>query len=229
MGKILSNTHNYKGKPFPDNSQNSSTGIVGLNDIPDLGGSTDRTTPIWLAYGSAHYFAGITGNEMKSFLYLNRPGPELEQGPYMEVEWKHSDKPPFVPTYIYHPKINERYRVLQFTNFDGLLLPSEFILECFTRNGEMTNPPFIAIHGFLTGISSPSSMKSFRPKTDGRTYTEDRRFPGTQPATYVNTGKDWFSTNSPSWQALSKMYNPNAGAIVWPRHDPKIKGVAWPP
>ena len=212
----------------PSSSQNSSTGIVGANGIPDLGGSTDRTTPIWLAYGAAHYFRGITGNKMKSFLYLNRPGPELEQGPYMEVEWKRSDSPPFVPTYIYHPKINERYRVLQFTNSDGLLLPSEFILECFVRNGGMTNPPFISMHGFLTGFSRPASIQNFRPKTDGRTYTEDRRFPGSQPATYVNTSKDWFSTNSPQWRALSKMYSPKAGDIVWPRNDPKINGVVWP-
>jgi hypothetical protein len=212
----------------PSSSQNSSTGIVDANDIPDLGGSTDRTTPIWLAYGAAHYFRGITGNKMKSFLYLNRPGPELEQGPYMEVEWKRSDSPPFVPTYIYHPKISERYRVLQFTNSGGLLLPSEFILECFVRNGGMTNPPFISMHGFLTGFSRPASIQNFRPKTDGRTYTEDRRFPGSQPATYVNTSKDWFSTNSPQWRALSKMYSPKAGDIVWPRNDPKINGVVWP-
>ena len=226
------NTFSYmqlQRETIPSNSQNSSTGIVGLNDIPDLGGSTDQTTPIWLAYCSAHYFAGITGNKMKSFLYLNRPGPELGQGPYMEVEWKHSDKPPFVPTYIYHPKINERYRVLQFTNFNGLMLPSEFILECFDRNLGMTSQPFISMHGVLTGISRPSIIiKKFRPMTDGRTYTEDRRFPGKQPATYVNTSKDWLSTNSTQWQTLAKMYDPTAGAIVWPRNDPKISGVVWP-
>jgi hypothetical protein len=165
---------------------------------------------------------------MKSFLYLNRPGPELEQGPFMDVEWKRSDSPPFVPTYIYHPIIKERYRVLQFTNFNGLKLPSEFFLECFDRNLGMTSQPFISMHGVLTGISSPSINQKFRPNTDGHTYTEDRRFPGKQPATYVNTSNDWFSTNSPQWQALAKMYDPSAGAIVWPRNNPKISGVAWP-
>jgi hypothetical protein len=210
-------------------SQNSSIGIVEANDIPDLGGSTDQVTPVWLAYGAAHYFEGITGNKVKSFFFVNRPSPELEQGPYMEVEWKHSENPPFVPTYIYFQKLNYRYQVLQFTNFDRLSVPSEFLQEYFGIGHDMTNAPIISMHGFLTKISKPSTIQNFRPKTDGRTYTEDRRFPGGEPATYVNDSKDWFSTNSPQWKALLKMYNPKAGALVWPRNYPTPGTLIWPP
>jgi len=58
-----------------------------------------------------------------------------------------------------------------------------------------------------------------------RTYTEDERFSGNGSAFYVNTSKGWFATNSPQWRTLSKMYNPKAGGLVWPRKDPKIDGV----
>lgn len=213
----------FQKSAVPDRN-NSSTGIVEANDIPDLGGSTDQTTPVWLAYGAAHYFEGITGNRLKSFFFVNRPGPELEQGPYMDAEWKLSAKPPSVPAYIYFPKLNYRYRVLQFTNFDGLSVPGEFLLEYFGPGRELTNLPVVSMHGFLTKISKLNARQDFRPKLDGRTYTEDRRFAG-NAANYINTSADWFSTNSPQWQALSKMYNPKAGGLVWPRNH---RGITWP-
>ena len=215
----------FQRNTSPKNSQNSSSGIVEANDIPDLGGSTDQVTPIWLAYGAARYFEGIAGKEVKSFFFVNRPGPELEQGPYMEVEWKRSENPPFVPSYIYFQKLNYRYRVLQFTNFDGLTVPSEFLQEYFGIGRGMTNEPVISMHGFLTKMSQPSTIQNFRPKIDGHTYTEDRRFPGSERALYVNGSEDWFSTNSLQWKALLKMYSPKAGGLVWPRNHP---GMTWP-
>lgn len=198
------NVYRYTKFQETGNTQNSSVGIVGTNNIPDLGGSTDWVTPIWLAYGAGRYFDGITGNKVKSFFFVNRPTPELEQGPYMEVEWKRSEKPPFVPAYIYNEKLNERYQVLQFTNFGGLFVPSEFLLEYFGPGSKMTNQPVISMHGFLTKISKPAKIQDFRPKLDGRAYIEDRRLPDGATAQYLNTNQDWLSTNSPQWQALSK-------------------------
>ncbi len=208
------------------NSSNTSVGTVKANDIPDLGVSINQVTPVWLAYGSARYFVGIAGNRMKSFFFVNRPSPELEQGPYMEVEWKRSDKPPFVPTYIYQPKLKERYQVLHLTNFGGLYLPSEFVLDYFSSFRETNGLPIISMHGVLTRISKPSLIGVFRPKLDGRTYTSDLRFSSNGTATYVNTSKDWFSTNSSEWQALWKMYDAKAGGLVWPRAGSPIKGVS---
>jgi RNA polymerase sigma factor (sigma-70 family) len=205
-------------------SNNSSSGIVEANDIPDLGGSTDQTTPVWLAYGSARYFEKVSGNKMKSFFFVNRRSPELQQGPYMEAEWKHSASPPFVPTYIYFQKLNYRYQVLQFTNFDGLSVPSEFLQEYFGIGRGITNEPVISVHGFLTKISKLNTDQNFRPQLDGSTYTEDRRFPG-NAANYINVSTNWFSTNSPEWRALLKMYDAKAGGLVWPRNH---VGMNWP-
>jgi RNA polymerase sigma factor (sigma-70 family) len=211
-------------KDITTNSSNSSGGTVEANDIPDLGGSTDQVTPIWLAYGSAHYFEGIIGNKMKSFFFVNRPSPELQQGPYMEAEWKRSANSPFVPSYIYFQKLNERYQVLQFTNFDGLSVPSEFLEEYFGIGHGTTNEPFTSIHGFLTKISKLNTDQNFRPQLDGRTYTDDRRFPG-NAAQYINVSTNWFETNSPEWQALLKMYDAKAGGLVWPRNHVEM---TWP-
>ncbi len=63
----------YRYMQFQNGTGSSSDGIVEANDIPDLGGSTDQTTPVWLAYGSARYFERISGNKMKSFFFVNRP------------------------------------------------------------------------------------------------------------------------------------------------------------
>jgi hypothetical protein len=214
----------YRYMQFQNGTGNSSSGIVEANNIPDLGGSTDQTTPVWLAYGSARYFERISGNEMKSFFFVNRPGPELQQGPYMEAEWKHSTNPPFAPTYIYFQKLNYRYQVMQFTNFNGLSVPSEFLQEYYGIGRAMTNEPVISMHGFLTKISKLNTDQNFRPQLDGSTYTEDRRFPG-DAATYINVSTNWFSTRSPEWRALLKMYDAKAGGLVWPRNH---IGMTWP-
>ena len=124
----------------------------------------------------------------------------------------------------YFQKLNYRYQVLQFTNFDGLSVPSEFLQEYFGIGRGMTNEPVISMHGFLTKISKLNTAQNFRPQLDGRTYTEDRRFPG-NAANYINVSTNWFATSSPEWRALLKMYNPKAGGLVWPRNH---VGINWP-
>jgi RNA polymerase sigma factor (sigma-70 family) len=209
---------------LPPTSHNSSTCIVEANNIPDFGHGSDWTTPIWLAYGSAGYFHGLTGNRMKSFFSVDRPGPGLGLGPYMEVEWRRSPNPPHVPDYIFFPKLNDRYQVLQFTNFNGLSFPAEFLEEYFGPGRGTNGVPIVAMHGWLTGISTPGTVPDFKPRTDGRTYIEDGRFPGGS-AEYTAT--NLYSTNSPQWRALLKMYNPRAGGLVWPRAG--SPATAWPP
>jgi RNA polymerase sigma factor (sigma-70 family) len=211
--------------------RNTSNGTVEANDIPDLEPSSDNYTPVWLAYGSARYFERIKGNRVKSFFYVNRPSPELEQGPFMEVDWKRSDDPPCFPTYIFQPKLKERYQVLQFTNFAGLQLPSEFISEYFGPQNDTNEPPRLSMHGKLTKISSPSRIQAFRPALDGRTYTVDRRFLGTSgvknpDGRYMNSGTDWLPTNGSSWRALQKMYSAEAGGLVWPSSGSTIPHIS---
>jgi RNA polymerase sigma factor (sigma-70 family) len=212
-----------RDKPSPT-SHNSSTCMVEANNIPDFGHGSDHTTPIWLAYASADYFHGLTGNRMKSFFSVDRPDPSLGLGPYMEVEWRRSPNPPHVPVYIFFPKLNDRYQVLQFTNFNGLALPAEFLEEYFGPGRGTNGVPIVAMHGLLTGISSPSVVPDFKPRSDGRTYIEDGRFPGGS-AEYTAT--NLYSTNSSQWRALLKMYNPQAGGLVWPRAG--SPATAWPP
>jgi hypothetical protein len=207
--------NNYSGKTI-----NSSEGIVKANDVPVLGYSTDRFTPIWLAFCSAHYLHGITGNTMKSFFFVDSPSPELNQGPYMDVEWTRSKNPPFLPNYILHPKLNERYQVLQYTNFNGLSLPREFVLEYFAPNRSLTNAPIISMRGTLTNVSTPCPIQIFRPKSDGRTSVDDWRFADGKPDNYLNTNQDWLPTNSPQWQAFSKAHQPKSGDTAQPRNRP---------
>ena len=213
----------YSYTQFRDTSAktvNSSVGIVKANDVPVLNYGNDRFTPVWLAFCSAHYFRGITGNTMKSFFFVDRPTPALNQGPYMEVQWTRSQNSPYLPNYIFHPKLNERYQVLQYTNFDGLSLPSEFVLEYFSPYRSLTDAPIISTHGTLTKISTPCPLQIFRPKVDGRTIVIDWRFADGKLEQYLNTNQDWLPTNSPRWLAFSKTHKPKPDDTAQPRQSP---------
>jgi RNA polymerase sigma factor (sigma-70 family) len=200
----------------------SRSGVVEANDIPN--NRADYAVPTWLAFGSASYFDSLKGNAAKPFFDWAEPNAsELKK--LMVVDIKRSDRQPFIPTYVFCQEMNRRYRVIQFTNFDGLLLPSEFALEAFPPGTDVTNPPEYFVHGTLTKVSKLQGNQEFRPTLLERTYTEDARFPGGGSAIYLNTSKDWFATNSPQWQALSKMYNAKAGGLVWPRKGANISGV----
>ena len=200
----------------------TASGVVEANDIPN--NRAEYVVPTWLAFGSASYFDSLKGSAAKPFFDWAEPNAsELKK--LMALDIKRSDHPPFVPTYVYCQEVNRRYRVIQLTNFDDLLVPSEFALESFPPGIDVTNPPNYFVHGTLTRISKLQSDQEFRPTLLERTYTEDMRFPGGGSATYLNTSKDWFATNSPQWRTLSKMYNPKAGGLVWPRKGANIAGV----
>ena len=207
-------------------SVNKSNGSIEQDNIPSI---NSLIVPVWLAYGASRYFDGVSGTKVKPFLIAS--GLRLDRDNLLEVEWQLSKQAPFVPTYIYCPEINYRYRVIDFTNFDGLTVPNQFVFETFPPNTGPTNAPDYSVHGFLTNIRQPATIQDFKPIKDGHTYIEDWRFPRTessktQSGTYINTGKDWLSTNSPQWQALLRLWDPKSGNIVWPRTDPKIDGVS---
>lgn len=204
------------GGPF------TASGVVEANDVPN--NQAYYAVPTWLAFGSASYFDSLKENAAKPFFDWVAPIVS-ERKKLMALDIKRSDHPPFVPTYVYCQEVNRRYRVIQFTNFDDLLVPSDFALESFPPGADVTNPPNFLVHGTLTKISKLQNNQEFRPTLSERTYTEDERFSGNGSAFYVNTSKGWFATNSSQWQALSKMYNAKWGGLVWPRKDPKIDGV----
>ena len=206
----------------PDNGGPiSASGIVEANDIPN--NRAEDAVPTWLAFGSASYFDSLKGNTAKPFFDWAASASERKK--LMSLDIKRSDQQPFLPTYVYCQEVNRRYRVIQWTNFDGLLVPSEFALESFPPGMDVTNPPNYFVHGTLTKISKLQNNQEFRPTLSERTYTEDERFSDNGSAFYVNTSKGWFATNSPQWRTLSKMYNPKAGGLVWPRKGANITGV----
>jgi len=215
--------HYQKIGDQPDNGGLiTASGVVEANDIPN--NRADYVVPTWLAFGSASYFDSLKGNAAKPFFDWAEPiASELKK--LMAVDIKRSDRQPFVPTYVYCQEVNRRYRVMQLTNFDGLLVPSEFVLESWRPGIDVTNPPSYFVHGTLTKVSKLQGNQEFRPTLLERTYTEDMRFPGGGSATYLNTSKNWFATNSSQWKALSKMYNANAGGLVWPRKGANISGI----
>jgi len=215
--------HYQKIGDQPDNGGPiTASGVVEANDIPN--NRADYVVPTWLAFGSASYFDSLKGNAAKPFFDWAEPiASELKK--LMAVDIKRSDRQPFVPTYVYCQEVNRRYRVMQLTNFDGLLVPSEFVLESWRPGIDVTNPPSYFVHGTLTKVSKLQGNQEFRPTLLERTYTEDMRFPGGGSATYLNTSKNWFATNSSQWKALSKMYNANAGGLVWPRKGANISGI----
>jgi RNA polymerase sigma factor (sigma-70 family) len=210
------------------NSQNSSIGYIERDDIPAF---NSRVLPIWLAYGASRYFDKVTGTVVRPFLVAS--GLRRDRDHLLEVEWQRSPEAPFAPSYLYCQEKNYRYRVLEFTNFAGLHIPSKFVFETFRRGASLTNAPQYLVNGFLTKITKPATRQNFKPVMDGHTVVEDWRFPSaqpekTQPALYMNTAKDWFSPNSPQWQTLLKMWSPQAGGLVWPQVDAKISGVERP-
>ena len=221
--------HYQKIGDRPDNEGNiSASGVVEANDIPN--NKADYAVPTWLAFGSASYFDSVKDNKAKPFFNWFEPtASELKK--LMAVELKRSDRQPFVPTYVYCEEMNRRYRVIDFTNFNGLLVPSEFLLECFQHGTGVTNPPNYSVHGVLTKVAKLKNNQGFRPSLHGRTYIQDFRFSNVPAALndgaafYVNTSQDWFATNSPQWQALLKIYSPKFGGLLWPRKIPKIDGV----
>ncbi|HEX5398919.1 MAG TPA: sigma-70 family RNA polymerase sigma factor, partial [Verrucomicrobiae bacterium] len=122
----------------PAGVMNSSIGVVTRNNIP-----SDRSayaTPIWLAYGSSRYFDEIVSNKAKPFFLWGITAFDKEHYPFIKIQWKRSEEPPYVPTNVYCSELNRRYRALQFTNFDGLYVPSEFVVESFSiGDHSMTN------------------------------------------------------------------------------------------
>ncbi len=215
--------HYQKIGDQPDNGGPiTASGVVEENDIPN--NRADYVVPTWLAFGSAGYFDSLKGNAAKPFFDWAEPiASELKK--LMVVDLRRSDRQPFVPTYIYCQEMNRRYRVIQFTNFDGLLLPREFALESFPRGADATNPPNYFVHGLLIKVSKLQDNQEFRPMLSERTYTEDERFLGGRSAFYVNTSKGWFATNSPQWKALSKIWDSKFGSLIWPRNGTNIAGV----
>jgi hypothetical protein len=184
-----------------DKSVNTSGGVVEKNDIPN--NKADYVLATWLAYGSLCYFDQVKSNRVKPFFDWFEPNPS-ELNTLTVVDLKRSDKPPFVPTYIYSKDYNRRYKILDFTNYSGLMLPKEFVVECFNPNSDISvSSPNFAFHGYLTDIiqvQEALSEHDFRPKVDGKTYTEDRRFPHKTSVasglTYVNVSNQWLPTNN---------------------------------
>lgn len=190
----------FPGTPAK-NVANSSGASVEINDVPN--NVADYATPIWLAYGSGCYFDKVKNNMVKPFFDWFEPTAS-ELNKLIVVELKRSEKPPFVPVFIYAKDFNRRYRVLNFTNFNGLMLPKEFVVECFTPYTEIaTNPPVFSFHGVLKSIAPINedvSAEDFRPKLDGRTYTIDQRFPQLTnmelALAYLNKSNQWLLTNN---------------------------------
>ncbi len=186
---------------------NSSSGDVEANDIPN--NKSDYVVATWLAYGSGYYFNKIKGNKVKPFFDWAEPNPS-ELNTQIKVDIKRFDRAPFLPSYIYSKDLNRRYSVLQFTNFQTFLLPKEFVIDCFNPYSEKTtNSPFFSYHGHLSGVAlihAELSDQDFKPHLDGRTYTEDRRFPNRESEraelTYLNKSNQWLETNNPQLVAL---------------------------
>lgn len=205
-GKYIYHYLQFQGAPAK-NVANSSGGAVEANDIPN--NKADYVVATWLAYGSFCYFNKVKENKVKPFFDWFEPNAS-ELNKLVTVDLKRSEKPPFVPTFIYAKDFNRRYRVLDFTNFSGLLLPKEFVVECFNPYSDIsTTPPTFSYRGLLTGIASVEeelSDQDFRPNLDGRTYTEDRRFAQktsvASELTYLNKSNQWLPTNNPQLVAL---------------------------
>jgi hypothetical protein len=205
-GKYIYRYTQYTRTPSVLAGANTSNGIIGTNDVPDLGGSTDWATAVWLACASARYFDTVKGDRMKSFFFFNLPTPEYDQGPVMQADWTRSTNPPFLPAYVFSKKVNFRYQALQFTNFAGLQIPSEFELDSFGPGGSTNRAPDMTMHGRLVKISRLTGDPDFRPKLDGRTYTEDRRVPGGQNV-YLNTDLYWHTVKPTLWQRIKKEWS----------------------
>jgi len=188
-------------------SINTSAGAVEVNDIPN--NKADYAIAPWLAYGSTCYFNKAKGSRVKPFFDWAEPFPE-ELNKLMEVDLKRSEQMPFVPIYIYSKDLNRRYRVLEFTNFAGLSVPREFIIECFNPNSRnSTNPPTFTYRGRSTEFEAVDDgilLQGFRPNLDSKTYTEDRRFPNktatANELTYLNKTNQWLPTNDAKLVAL---------------------------
>jgi len=194
----------FRGQP-QNNTANSSGGAIEINDIPN--NKADYAIPVWLAFGSHCYFDTVKGHQVKSFFDWAQPDRSMLNR-LIEVDFKRSDQPPHAPTYIYSKDLNRIYRVLDFTNFGGLLLPKEFVVECFRPGLDIaTNRPVFSYHGILSEISGQVAPQNFAPILDGRTYTEDRRFvqrtPPISQINYLNKSNQWLSTNDPQLIALS--------------------------
>ncbi len=207
-GKYTYSYLQLSGRPA-ENVANTSSGEVEANDIPN--NKADYAIATWLAYGSGYYFNKIKGNKVKPFFDWAEPNAS-ELNILLKVEIKRSDRAPFLPTYIYSKDLNRCYRVLEFTNFETLLLPKEFVIDCFSIYSEITtNSPIFSYHGYLTGIAPVRKKlfdQDFRPYLDRKTYTEDRRFPYKTSVrselTYMNNSDQWIATNN---SQLVTLYN----------------------
>ncbi|MGN6556311.1 MAG: hypothetical protein ACTHLW_21580 [Verrucomicrobiota bacterium] len=214
-------------------SVNTSAAVIERNDVPYE--KARYMTAVWLAYGSAYYFERVT-NSVKLFFDLDDSHLRIQDKYRMRVDLEKSRGLPPIPTRIdfysdgrvYHRKqgqsysahefapydkgfLSKRFQVTAFTNASGYTLPSEFELKWYfpDSNGKSTNDIHLVFtqKGQLIGLECNSEQREFVPKTDSKTYVEDRRFaqidkPVNQ-VIYLSTNSGWTAmTNS----ALQRIY-----------------------
>ena len=89
--------------------------------------------------------------------------------------------------------MGRRYVVNAVTNYSGLLIPIDFVLENYAN--QLTNGiPTFSLRGMLRLVTN-NALVDFKPQINGATYVEDKRFnAASKPVKqlhYLDTNVDW--------------------------------------
>jgi hypothetical protein len=184
-------------------SQNTSVGVVEVNDVPYE--KSIHAIPIWLAVASSCYLDTTKHGKQKIFFDLHDPRLRTEQAHRLDSTITRQDKFPHLPVLceffsdgFYYSRNNSeskrtrvqgvysngflihRFSAEAFTNVGGTYLPTIFKHEAFApKPGGATNTELLLVysqHGRIGKTSLLEKEGAFIPSIDSAVYTEDRRF-----------------------------------------------------
>jgi|GEM_PF-857926 len=183
------------------NSQNTAVGLIEKDAVPEnIAGN--HVSELWLALASSSYLNMSTNGMIEPVYYLIDPTMRSE-GWKEKASWNRFQDPPHLPRNLIYSNtsiigvsgrrhvliptpppfengfIKASYNVEEYTNVNGLTLPTRFSLEELNLDlgaspvGLKTN---LNIFGSVNNIRVVCERTDFVPEISEATYVEDRRF-----------------------------------------------------
>ncbi len=191
----------------------------------------------WLAFAATPYFDGITNGRVRTLQLIPEEFPQLQE---VQADWQKSDAFPQMLTSVnYHndgrtvawlpngkkeietrPAPYDRgyvaaiYTAKDFTNQDGLHLPTQFTYKTFWPTFTGSNGLVVAscVEGRVTRIRAGTDTDSYYPKIVRRAIIADKRFEkdGVKNFNYtIEKGGEWWPVNHPKILAYLEFWKTN--------------------
>jgi hypothetical protein len=210
---------------FAKNHPNSQAKNVAVGDLIEGNVPVDLDpfiNDLWLGFGSSCYFASLTNSWLYP-VYLTREAAKTVNGRFavkgywnllpgekslpssvvFTFEFEGKASKPNYETWMKHT--NAMFAVEQYTNVDGFVTPTEFMVNLYNQDGSLLRESRVS-----ASVSKKSSREaSFIPKLPGKTPISDQRLANSsKPDLTV----DYLATNWPAIEQAQKVYSKQSRA-----------------